>query len=70
MEDVKAFYSILESSGIPKRYTHNMADYQVNSDSFDCLFMVENVFKFFLNFYITTFKDDVLEIYLLLIILS
>ncbi|KAH7514131.1 hypothetical protein FEM48_Zijuj11G0056300 [Ziziphus jujuba var. spinosa] len=32
MEDVEAFYSILESSGIPKRYTHNMADYQFEYD--------------------------------------
>ncbi|BFG31455.1 hypothetical protein CerSpe_177290 [Prunus speciosa] len=28
MEDVKAFYSSLEASGTPKRYTHNIADYQ------------------------------------------
>lgn len=33
MEDVRAFYSLLESSGIPKRYTHNMGDYQVSSIS-------------------------------------
>lgn len=33
MEDVRAFYTSLEASGIPKRYTHNMADYQVNSVS-------------------------------------
>jgi hypothetical protein len=29
MEDVEAFYSSLEVSGTPKRYTHNMGDYQV-----------------------------------------
>lgn len=29
MEDVKDFYSTLESSGIPKRYTHNLFNYQV-----------------------------------------
>ncbi|KAK2993843.1 hypothetical protein RJ640_012804 [Escallonia rubra] len=28
MRDVNAFYSSLEASGVPKRYTHNMADYQ------------------------------------------
>ncbi|XP_071723578.1 flavin-containing monooxygenase FMO GS-OX-like 4 [Rutidosis leptorrhynchoides] len=28
MEDVKAFYSELESSGIPKRYTHQLGDAQ------------------------------------------
>lgn len=56
MEDVEAFYSILESSGIPKRYTHNMADYQVNSDSLDCPFMVENVFKFCLPFVLLPLK--------------
>ncbi|TXG51107.1 hypothetical protein EZV62_023631 [Acer yangbiense] len=28
MEDVKAFYSKLEASGKPKRYTHNIKDYQ------------------------------------------
>ncbi|KAK0587872.1 hypothetical protein LWI29_030259 [Acer saccharum] len=28
MEDVKAFYSTLEASGKPKRYTHAMNDYQ------------------------------------------
>ncbi|XP_004298656.1 PREDICTED: flavin-containing monooxygenase FMO GS-OX-like 3-like [Fragaria vesca subsp. vesca] len=32
MEDVRAFYSLLESSGIPKRYTHNMGDYQFEYD--------------------------------------
>ncbi|VVA32827.1 PREDICTED: flavin-containing monooxygenase [Prunus dulcis] len=32
MEDVKAFYSLLEASGIPKRYTHNIADYQFGYD--------------------------------------
>ncbi|KAK3170395.1 hypothetical protein Dsin_000173 [Dipteronia sinensis] len=32
MEDVKAFYSKLEASGIPKRYTHNMASYQFDYD--------------------------------------
>lgn len=30
MEDIKGFYSTLEASGTPKRYTHNMGDYQVN----------------------------------------
>lgn len=30
MEDVKAFYLALEADGIPKRYTHCMADAQVN----------------------------------------
>lgn len=34
LEDVKAFYSVLESSGIPKRYTHNMGDYQVSHSNF------------------------------------
>jgi hypothetical protein len=29
MEDVEAFYSSLEVSGTPKRYTHNLLDYQV-----------------------------------------
>ncbi|CAL8156575.1 unnamed protein product [Prunus armeniaca] len=28
MEDIKAFYSLLEASGIPKRYTHNLGDCQ------------------------------------------
>lgn len=28
MDDVQAFYASLEASGIPKRYTHNMGDYQ------------------------------------------
>ncbi|KAK3041074.1 hypothetical protein RJ639_026871 [Escallonia herrerae] len=28
MKDVNAFYSSLEASGVPKRYTHNMSDYQ------------------------------------------
>ncbi|XP_016651229.1 PREDICTED: flavin-containing monooxygenase FMO GS-OX-like 5 [Prunus mume] len=32
MEDVKAFYSLLEASGTPKRYTHNIADYQFGYD--------------------------------------
>ncbi|KAL5748516.1 hypothetical protein ACOSP7_025558 [Xanthoceras sorbifolium] len=33
MEDVKAFYSTLEASGKPKRYTHNMSDsmYEYNN---------------------------------------
>ena len=30
MEDVEAFYSSLEASGVPKRYTHNMGSSQVN----------------------------------------
>lgn len=29
LEDVEAFYSSLEASGTPKRYTHNMALLQV-----------------------------------------
>lgn len=29
MEDVKAFYLNLEAHGWPKRYTHNIANYQV-----------------------------------------
>ncbi|CAB4279606.1 unnamed protein product [Prunus armeniaca] len=29
MEDIKAFYSLLEASGIPKRYTHNLGDCQI-----------------------------------------
>ncbi|XP_077235943.1 flavin-containing monooxygenase FMO GS-OX-like 3 isoform X2 [Tasmannia lanceolata] len=29
MEDVKSFYRQLEAAGCPKRYTHNMSDYQV-----------------------------------------
>ncbi|XP_062026116.1 flavin-containing monooxygenase FMO GS-OX-like 4 [Rosa rugosa] len=32
MEDVRAFYSLLEASGVPKRYTHNMGDYQFEYD--------------------------------------
>ncbi|KAF8412409.1 hypothetical protein HHK36_000373 [Tetracentron sinense] len=28
LEDVKAFYSTLDADGLPKRYTHNMSDYQ------------------------------------------
>ncbi|XP_021276884.1 flavin-containing monooxygenase FMO GS-OX-like 4 isoform X1 [Herrania umbratica] len=28
MEDIKAFYSTLEASGVPKRYTHNMGESQ------------------------------------------
>ncbi|KAK9927507.1 hypothetical protein M0R45_024688 [Rubus argutus] len=32
MEDVRAFYTSLEASGIPKRYTHNMGDYQFEYD--------------------------------------
>lgn len=30
MEDVMALYSKHEASGTPKRYTHNIADYQVS----------------------------------------
>lgn len=33
MEDVKAFYSSLETLGIPKHYTHNVFRYKVNSIS-------------------------------------
>ncbi|XP_010533773.1 PREDICTED: flavin-containing monooxygenase FMO GS-OX-like 2 [Tarenaya hassleriana] len=33
MEDVKAFYSELEDSGIPKRYTHLMGDSQFEYDN-------------------------------------
>ncbi|XP_031254862.1 flavin-containing monooxygenase FMO GS-OX-like 4 [Pistacia vera] len=33
MEDTKAFYSTLEASGIPKRYTHNLSDYQFDYDN-------------------------------------
>ncbi|KAH9777343.1 Flavin-containing monooxygenase FMO GS-OX-like 4 [Citrus sinensis] len=33
MEDTKAFYSTLEASGTPKRYTHNMGDYQFDYDN-------------------------------------
>lgn len=33
MADVEAFYSSLEVSGIPKRYTHEMASYQVQQYS-------------------------------------
>ena len=29
MEDVEAFYSSLEASGTPKRYTHRVANIQV-----------------------------------------
>ncbi|XP_043715357.1 flavin-containing monooxygenase FMO GS-OX-like 5 isoform X2 [Telopea speciosissima] len=32
MEDVKNFYSKLEAAGVPKRYTHNMGDYQFEYD--------------------------------------
>lgn len=30
MEDVEDFYSKLEASGVPKRYTHNLANSQVH----------------------------------------
>lgn len=30
MEDTKAFYSEMEVSGMPKRYTHNIGSSQVN----------------------------------------
>ncbi|CAL0314299.1 unnamed protein product [Lupinus luteus] len=33
MEDVQAFYSSLEASGTPKRYTHKMADLQWDYDN-------------------------------------
>lgn len=37
MEDVKAFYSLREASGTPKRFTHNLDDWQVSSvDLFGC----------------------------------
>lgn len=37
MEDVKAFYSLREASGTPKRYTHKLDDWQVSSvDLFGC----------------------------------
>lgn len=29
MKDVENFYSSMEAAGIPKRYTHNLASYQV-----------------------------------------
>ncbi|KAA8521873.1 hypothetical protein F0562_012813 [Nyssa sinensis] len=32
LADVEAFYLILEASGVPKRYTHNIADYQFKYD--------------------------------------
>lgn len=32
MEDVKTFYAKLEAAGVPKRYTHNMSDYQFEYD--------------------------------------
>ncbi|KAK4486398.1 hypothetical protein RD792_009072 [Penstemon davidsonii] len=32
MVDIEAFYSSMEASAIPKRYTHNMADYQFEYD--------------------------------------
>ncbi|XP_059657481.1 flavin-containing monooxygenase FMO GS-OX-like 4 isoform X2 [Cornus florida] len=32
MADVEAFYSTLEASGIPKRYTHNLSGYQFDYD--------------------------------------
>ncbi|XP_050376654.1 flavin-containing monooxygenase FMO GS-OX-like 4 [Argentina anserina] len=32
MEDVKAFYSLLEASDTPKRYTHSIADHQFGYD--------------------------------------
>ncbi|XP_062026117.1 flavin-containing monooxygenase FMO GS-OX-like 4 isoform X1 [Rosa rugosa] len=32
MEDVRAFYSLLEASDTPKRYTHNIADHQFGYD--------------------------------------
>ncbi|KAA8521876.1 hypothetical protein F0562_012810 [Nyssa sinensis] len=32
LADVEAFYLTLEASGIPKRYTHNLADYQFKYD--------------------------------------
>ncbi|XP_027080574.2 flavin-containing monooxygenase FMO GS-OX-like 5 [Coffea arabica] len=32
MADIQAFYSSMEASGTPKRYTHNMAGYQFEYD--------------------------------------
>ncbi|GAA0175438.1 oxygenase [Lithospermum erythrorhizon] len=32
MADVEAFYSSMEASSVPKRYTHNMSDYQFDYD--------------------------------------
>lgn len=29
MKDVENFYASMEAAGIPKRYTHNLASYQV-----------------------------------------
>jgi len=36
MEDVEAFYAELEIAGFPKRYTHNMGDYQVLRETYSC----------------------------------
>jgi len=36
MEDVEAFYAKLEIAGFPKRYTHNMGDYQVLRETYSC----------------------------------
>lgn len=33
MEDIEAFYSKLDAAGVPKRYTHNIGDYQVKFSS-------------------------------------
>lgn len=32
MQDIEAFYTELETAGFPKRYTHNMANYQFEYD--------------------------------------
>lgn len=32
MEDIEAFYSQLDAAGVPKRYTHNIGDYQFEYD--------------------------------------
>jgi len=36
MEDVKDLYSELKALGIPKRYTHNLANSQVSIDEIHC----------------------------------
>ena len=66
MEDVKAMYSLLEASGTPKRYTHNIADHHVSAVSLLLLFLVNRKFSLFgflpmllitFNSYICTYQE-------------
>lgn len=66
MEDVKAMYSLLEASGTPKRYTHNIADHHVSAVSLLLLFLVNGKFSLFgflpmflitFNSYICTYQE-------------